>query len=301
MLNEIPFLGAGLGFRREIKEEILSAADRIGFLELIADQYIDKPLVREQEAAELSQKFPVVLHGVDLSVGTDCPIDRAYLQGLRRVAEMVRPKWVSDHLCFTRVPGNSLGQLTPLSFHEEVVDIVVSHVRQVAEAFDCPFLLENISYYFVVPPSTMTEAEFITRVVRESGCWLLLDIANIRNNAVNNNYDPYEFIDRIPLDRVVQVHLAGSTYLKGVMIDSHSQPVSPEVFDLLRYAAPRMPALKGVLVERDQNFPPAEELFAELDKVREVLAVSWSPYYSPKSAGELPPGAAAAAPPGGPA
>jgi uncharacterized protein len=295
MLNEVPFLGAGLGFRRELKDEILSAADRIDFLELIVDQYIDKPLVREQEAADLSRKFPVVLHGVDLSIGTDCPIDEVYLEGFRRVAEMVKPKWVSDHLCFTRVPGNSLGQLTPLCFNENVVDIVVKHIKQAAGAFDCPFLIENISYYFVVPPSTMTEAEFITRIIRESGCWLLLDVTNLRNNAINHKYDPYEFLDRIPLDRVVQIHLAGSTRLKGLVIDSHSQPVHSEVFDLLRYAAPRMPALKGVLIERDQNFPPAEELFDELDKVREVLAESWVPHHLPGAPARLPHGRATAA------
>jgi uncharacterized protein len=280
LLDKVPFLGAGLGFRRIFKEEMLSAADRVDFLELITDQYIDRPLIKEREAAELSEKFPVVLHGVDLSIGTDCRIDEDYLAKFHHVARLTKPKWVSDHLCFTRVPGHSLGQLTPLPFTEHIVDLVVEHIKQISDTFDCPFLVENISYYFRVPPSTLSEAEFITRVVGESGCGLLLDLANVRNNAINNDYDAYRFLDEIPLDRVVQIHLAGSSYNGGLLIDTHSHPVPPEVFDLLRYAAPRMRNLKGVIIERDQNFPPFEELLGELDAVREILASHWAPHHA---------------------
>jgi len=275
MLEQVPFLGVGLSFRRELKDQILAALDRIDFLELIADQYIDKPWIREQEASDLAEKLPLILHGVDFSIGTDCPIDDSYLQKFHRIAEISKPKWVSDHLCFTGVPGNSLGQLTPLPFTDYTVDYVVRHIKEIASTFDCPFLIENISYYFLLPPSTMMEAEFITRVVRNSGCWLLLDLANVRNNAINNNYNPYEFLDQVPLDRVVQIHLAGGFYKRGLLLDSHSDPVHPEVFDMLRYVAPKMPNLKGINIERDQNFPPLGELLAEMDHVREILASDW--------------------------
>jgi len=247
-------------------------AERIDFLELIADQYIDKPLIREQEAAELAQQFPLILHGVDFSVGTDCVIDDNYLEKFHRAAEFAKPKWVSDHLCFTGVPGNSLGQLTPLPFTEQTVDIVVRNIKAIAGTFNCPFLIENISYYFLVPPSSLAEAEFITRVVHGADCWLLLDLANLRNNAINNNYDPYKFLDEIPLERVVQIHLAGGYYRRGLLLDTHSESIHPEVFDLLRYATPRMSQLRGINIERDQNFPPLSELLADLDTAREILA-----------------------------
>lgn len=287
MLEEIPFLGAGLGFRRVLKDEILASRGKIDFLEIISDQYIDRPLIKEEEAVELAQKFPVVLHGVDLSIGTDCPIDDDYLKKIHHVARLTKPKWVSDHLCFTGVPGHSLGQLTPLPFTDNTVRIVVEHIKQISATFDCPFLVENISYYFLISPTTMSEAEFITRVVGESGCGLLLDLANVRNNAINNNYDPIKFLDQIPLDRVVQIHLAGSSFNRGLMIDTHSHPVDREVFEMLRYTAPKMPMLKGVIVERDQNYPPFEELLAELDQIRDILASDWKPYHASGIAGEL--------------
>lgn len=283
MLEEIPFLGAGLGFRQEFKEDILRAVDRIGFLELISDQYIDKSPIKEQEASNLKEKFPLVLHGVDLSIGTDSPTDEIYLEKIRRIAGRIKPHWVSDHLCFTRVPGMSLGQLTPVSFNENTVEFVVRHIKEVSAVFDCPFLVENISYYFLVPPISMTEAEFITRVIREAGCWLLLDITNVMNNATNNHYDPYEFLDGIPLDKVVQIHLAGGSYSNGIMLDTHSHPVHSDVFNLLRYAVPKMPELKGVSIERDQNFPPFEEILSDLDEIRAILNTNWMPYYSLKS------------------
>jgi len=279
MLPEVPFLGVGLGFRRELEKEILSAPQRIDFLELIADQYIDRPDNREQEAANLAARFPIILHGVDFSVGTDCPVDESYLRSFCRVADLTRARWVSDHLCLTRVPGNSLGQLTPLSFTDEMVKIAAGHIAEIAEAVSRPFLIENISYYFLMPSAVLSEAEFLTAVVEESKCWILLDLANVLNNAVNHNYDPYEFLDQIPLERVVQIHLAGSTYSGKLLIDSHSQPVPPKVFELLRYVAPRMPSLRGVLLERDQNFPPLDGLLSELEVVREILRTHWAPYY----------------------
>jgi uncharacterized protein (UPF0276 family) len=272
MLNEIPFLGAGLGFRKELKEGILANPERVDFLELILDQYINKPPFKEQEACELARRFPLVIHGVDLSIGTDCAPDLTYLDHMQRLAELVDAKWVSDHLSITRVPGNTLGQLTPLSFNENLVDIVVRHIDTITKVIKRPFLVENISYYFTIPPTTLSEAEFITRVAENSGCYLLLDLTNLLNNSTNNGYDPFEFLDQIPLDRVVQIHLAGSSYHRNLWLDTHNRPVPPSVFELLQYAAPRMPQLKGVLIERDQDFPPIDELFGELDRAREILA-----------------------------
>ena len=279
MLQGVPFLGAGLGFRREIGKEILSASQQVNFLELIADQYIDRPGIREQEAADLATRFPVVLHGVDFSVGTDCPLDETYLRSFCRIADLTKAHWVSDHLCLTRIPGNSLGQLTPLSFTDETVRIAAKHISEIADAVGRPFLIENISYYFTMPAAVMTEAEFITAVVREANCWLLLDLANVMNNAANQGYDARLFLDQLPLDRVVQIHLAGSSYSGPLLIDSHSQPVPDQVFELLKYVAPRMPSLRGVLLERDQNFPPIEELVAELEVTRQILKTHWAPYY----------------------
>jgi uncharacterized protein (UPF0276 family) len=269
------FLGVGLGFRQELRTIILEKADSIDFLELLTDQYMDMPPRKEQEARELSTMFPLVLHGVDLSIGTDQPPDLEYVRKMRQVAEWTRPEWISDHLCFTRVPGLNLGQLTPLSFTDEAAAVAARNIRIVANELDQPFAVENISYYFRIPQSTLTEAEFLTRVVTEADCYLLLDLTNVVNNAVNNSYDPAEFLDRIPLERVIQVHLAGGYWQDGVLLDTHSHPVPADVLELLAMTAPRMPALKAVMIERDQNFPAGSELLAELHRVREVLATTW--------------------------
>lgn len=282
MLEDCPLKGAGLSFRQELKEGILAAPHRVDLLELISDQYIDKSPLKEKEAESLARDFPIVLHGVELSIGTDCQINDEYLKKLHRLADAVNPLWVSDHLCFTGVPGSNLAQLTPIAFTERMVKTVSRKIKQVAATFDCPFLLENISYYFLVPPSEMSEAEFITNVVHESDCWLLLDLANLLNNATNHQYDPFEFLDRIPLERVVQIHLAGGSYKKNLLLDTHSHPIHAEEFDMLRYAAPRMPMLRGVIIERDQNFPPIEELFAEVDSIRDCLANHWMPHHATK-------------------
>jgi len=274
------FLGAGLSYRRELNDGIFSAPDRVDFLELLTDQYMDMPPHKEEEARFLGTQFPIVLHGVDLSIGTAGPIDKQYVEKMQQIAEWVKARWVSDHLCFTRTRDLNIGQLTPLVFNEEIASLTAANIAEVIRNFDCPFLVENISYYFTIPSSTLSEAEFITRVVRESGCWLLLDLANIQNNAINNHYDPFEFIDQIPLDRVIQIHLAGGYYHRGILLDTHSHPVPADVFDLLRYAVPQMPALRGVIIERDQNYPPFSDLLSELDETRSILETHWAPRHS---------------------
>jgi uncharacterized protein (UPF0276 family) len=152
--------------------------------------------------------------------------------------------------------------------------VAARNIRIVANELDQPFAVENISYYFQVPHSTMTEAEFLTRVITEADCYLLLDLTNVVNNAVNNSYDPAEFLDRVPLERVLQVHLAGGYWQDGVLLDTHSHPVPTDVLDLLSVTAPRMPALKAVMIERDQNFPVGNEMLAELHHVRDVLTAT---------------------------
>ncbi|MEK6300964.1 MAG: DUF692 domain-containing protein [Acidobacteriota bacterium] len=278
--SDLPFLGVGLGFRQEIKEDLLRYSNRIDFLEVMTEHYIDMPPHKRAEVQELAEVVPLVLHGVELSIGTFGSVDQSHLQKMRQVADWARAYWVSDHLCLTRVPGLAIGNLTPVPFSEASSANIIANARYAASSFDCPFLLENISYYFQPLPREMSEAEFISRVVEGADCYLLLDLTNVQNNAVNMNYDPYVFLDSVPLERVVQIHLAGGYYLSSVLLDTHSHPVPSDVFDLLRYVAPRMPNLRGILIERDQNFPPFGELLDELDQVRDVVRNHWGPYHA---------------------
>src|SRR5205085_2051094 len=184
---------------------------------------------------KISKLFPIVPHGIDLSVGTDVPVEEEYLTGLQTLIERVDPPWVTDHLCFTRVPGVNIGQLTPLQFSDRIIQIVIDKVKSVKASINRPFLLENITYYFKIPGSELPEAEFITRVLEGADVSMLLDVCNLFMNAQNHDYDPYKFLESIPLERVVQLHIAGGLRQKNKWVDTHSQAVHEEVFELVDY------------------------------------------------------------------
>lgn len=271
-LEEIPFLGAGIGYRSKFEEGIFSNSDQIGFLELLSDHYINCIPGREDEAINLSKQFPIVLHGVSLSLGTDQAVTSDYLSGLVKISEKVNPLWVSDHICFTKAGDYDVNSLTPLSFNKKSVEIIVRNIKHVKSAFSCPFLVENISYLFKVPPTTMSEYDFINDILELSDCFLLLDLTNLYNNSVNFNYDPYRFLDGLTLERVVQIHLAGGVFEGDLLIDSHNNSVPAEVFNLLRYTLPRTPNLKGINIERDGNFPAFSEILNEINQINRLCA-----------------------------
>lgn len=268
MSNDLPALGVGLGWREAIAPSILNNLDRVDWCELIAEHFIDVAPDRLNYIAEVSTTLPLVPHGVDLSLGTDAPLDDDYLRGLRTLLDAVDAPWHTDHLCFTRVEGFNLGQLGPLQFSDDVVDIVARHATRVKAVCQRPFLLENITYDFVVPGSGLTEAEFIRRVLVKADVGMLLDVTNLVINSTNHRYDAYEFLDTIPLDRVVQLHIAGGYEEQGTLIDSHSHPVPDCVFDLTSYILDRAD-VSGILLERDTNFPASfSELLDELERAR---------------------------------
>jgi uncharacterized protein (UPF0276 family) len=190
---------------------------------------------------------------------------------LGRLVESVRPPWYTDHLCFTRVPGYNLGQLTPLQFSEQSAELVVRNIRRVKERIACPLLLENIAYRFTVPGDDLSEAEFLSGVVEAADIGILLDLCNLYVNSANYGYDPYEFLERIPMDRVVQLHLAGGVKTNGLWSDTHSQPVPKEVFELMEWVLRRAP-VRAALLERDSNFPSRfESLLEELAFARSLF------------------------------
>jgi uncharacterized protein len=269
-LKDIDYLGVGFGYRKQLRELIFQNTDQVECLEIISDQYIYNLPGKNLEVLKLTENFPVVLHGLELSLGTHCELNDSYVDKIKYLVELFKPKWLSDHLCFTGVPHNSLLTLTPLSFNKDVVDTVIKNIKLIASQLDCPFLIENISYLFAVPPTEMTEAQFLSSILEGADCYLLLDVTNLLNNAINHKYDPYDFLDRIPLERVVQVHLAGGRYYKDMIVDTHDSAIPDEVFNLFNYMLPKTPNLKGVIIERDANFEPAEDLMDELKKVKEI-------------------------------
>jgi uncharacterized protein (UPF0276 family) len=267
MYDEQPRLGVGLGYRLPLHDDIIANAHRIDFLEFISDQYLYASSEKLDRLTALREHFPLLPHGVGLSVGTAGALDDDYLKRLSSVGDLVDAHWLSDHLSFTKVPDTDIEQLTPLWFTEESLATVVRNMRQLRTVIDRPFLLENITYYFTLPDNDMTEAQFITRALEATDSGLLLDINNVWVNSVNHKFDPYEFLDSIPLERTLQIHLAGGKQVKDMVVDTHSTPVSEPVWDMLDYVLDRAP-VKAILLEWDQDWPEFEVLMQHLDRAR---------------------------------
>jgi uncharacterized protein (UPF0276 family) len=273
-MYDLPHLGVGLGYRVPLHDDILANADRIDFLEFISDQYLYAPQEKIDRLVALGETFPLIPHGIGMSIGTAEPLSPDYLRRLAGVVERVDAPWFSDHLSFTKVPDTDVEQLTPLWFTEESLATVRRNLRQVNEFIgDRQFLLENITYYFPVPGNEMTEAEFVTGVLDGNETGLLLDINNVYVNSVNLGFDPYEFLDSIPLERTVQIHLAGGTYVRDMLVDSHSAPVHEKVWEMLGYVLDRAP-VKAILLEWDQDWPQFGVLLDHLDRARALLRAS---------------------------
>jgi hypothetical protein len=265
----MPILGIGLGLRGEICDQIVAHRKAIDFLEFTPENY------RGNNATinwldRFAERFTLVSHSVSLSIGSIDPLDRSLLTTTRSFVKQFGLQWWSDHLCFTGVDGETGNDLFPLPWTEETIKHVASRIKEAQEIVELPLILENIPFYTRMPKGDFGEAEFIARTLEEADCGMLLDLNNLHVNSINHGFDPKEFLDRIPLERVVQIHLAGpGTYGKRT-IDTHGTPVPAAVFDLLDYVLSKQTQVKAVMIERDQYFPCFDELLKELNHVREI-------------------------------
>lgn len=264
-------LGVGLGFRLPLADAIRDHSDDISWLELQTEQYLPFTRARAQYLREHLSGVPVALHGSDLSIASDVPVDVQYIMDIKKLAEELDSEWVSDHICFTHEDGIYLGHLTPTPWTAANAKRIAGKARVIQEMLERPFLLENIAYDFVLA-AEIHETEFIAEIVSSSGCGLLLDVANIYANSVNHGFDPYDFIDRLPLGQVCEIHIAGGSWDQGKLVDSHDHPVSDGTWELLSYVCQRVGA-RNVLLERDDRFPDEfDEISIDLQKARDVVS-----------------------------
>ena len=270
MWTGLPDLGSGLGHRPQLAKAVDEHHDRIDWLEVITEEYLFAPADTRERLRGLAGRLPVVPHGVDLSIGSDHEVDGAYVAALAELVAEIGAPWFSDHLCFTRTDQIALGLLAPVIRTREVARRLGRRAQRVQEEVGRLFLLENITYY-VNLATPLTEAQFIAEVMEHCDCGLLLDLANLDINARNHGFDPLDFLDAIPLERVVQVHLAGG--IDGEMsVDSHGEAVPPRVWELLAELVSRT-HVRATLIERDRNFPADfGDLLAEVDRARTILA-----------------------------
>lgn len=265
--KSLPILGVGLGLRRELADETFASQNKIDWLEIVPENYMNLGGAIRDRLDSAIEKFPLVTHGVSLSIGSTDELSDKYVGDMKRFLNFIDAPWWSDHLCFSSVNGSYLHDLLPLPHSKEAVEHVAKRIKQAQAIVGRPFLLENISYYMNVPETAMSEWQFLSEVVEKADCGILLDVNNIYVNSVNHGFDPYLFIDNIPLERVVQIHLAGHGKRDEVIIDTHGNAVIEPVFELLKYVLERS-NVKAVMLERDQNYPDFDEILAELARIR---------------------------------
>ncbi|MCJ8273177.1 MAG: DUF692 domain-containing protein [Psychrosphaera sp.] len=269
-LDSIPYIGSGLGYRYQIHEGILAHQDEIDFLEIVTEKYIHSSPRALDSLAEMAEKFTIIPHGVSLSVGSCKVVSKTFLHDVKEICDLVKPPYYSDHLAVTQSPGIDLGHLSPIVYNKENLARVIDSVNRVQDTLEIPFVIENITKTLIMPGSTMSEEEFLTHLVEATGCGMLLDVTNLYINSVNFDFDPLEKAKNLPLHAVVQAHLAGGFWHEGKLIDSHSETIPNQVWQLFEQLLP-LTQMKGALIERDDNYPDFEELLAEVHKSKTIL------------------------------
>lgn len=227
-----PYLGFGLGLRPTHYQDILDGDPPIDWFEVISENYMvpgGRPVAMLEK---IRARYPIVMHGVSMSIASTAPLDMDYFTSLKALADRVEPKWISDHLCWTGVHGVNLHDLLPIPYTRQALDHVVSRMHKVQEILGRALTVENVSSYVQFGNSEMTEWEFIAELTKRTGCWLLFDVNNVFVSSFNHGFDAQNFVDAIPADRVVQFHLAGHTDMGTYIVDTHDHPVRGEVWDL---------------------------------------------------------------------
>lgn len=271
-----PLQGFGLGLRPGYYEDALRPQCPVDWFEIVSENYMvagGRPL---HVLDQIAERYPLAMHGVSLSIGGRDPLDRDYLRQLATLARRVRPRVISDHLCWTGGNGVHLHDLLPLPQTEEAVRHVAARVRDVQDALGRQILLENVSSYLRFAGDALDEAQFLSAVVAESGCGLLLDVNNAWVNGHNHGIDPRVMLDALPAAAVMQIHLAGHSIDalgSGLLVDTHDQPVCDDVWDLYAHAVRRFGEVPA-MIERDDNYPPFAELLAELARARDIAAMA---------------------------
>jgi len=262
-------LGHGLGLRRQHYEHILAHRPRVDWFEILSENYMvpgGRPLAMLDR---IRADYPMVMHGVSLSIGSSDPLDRDYLDALATLAERVEPAWISDHLCWTGVGGRNAHDLLPLPYTEEALAHVAGRILQVQDHLRRRIAIENVSSYLSFRHSTMSEWDFLAAVADRADCGILLDVNNVFVSSFNHDFDALAYLDAVPRERVWQFHLAGHSDRGDYLLDTHDHPVRPEVWALYAEACLRFGRV-STLLERDDHIPELPELLLELEQARTI-------------------------------
>lgn len=272
--SQIPAASVGIGLRRPHFSTLPQTERRVDFLELIPENFVGGPAPRggrhARVLAECAERWPILAHGVSMSLGGPDPLDHAYLRTLKRFLDRLGAPFYTDHLCFVTTGGRSTFDLLPLPFSEPAVRHVARRIREVADALERPVAIENISYYAELPTSTLDEGAFVRAVVEEADCLLLLDVNNVYVNAQNHGRAPLELLESLPLERACQIHMAGHVREGPRLLDHHGAPVDDAVWALYVEAIARTGPLP-TLIEWDTRIPDVDRVLDEADLARAAM------------------------------
>jgi hypothetical protein len=266
-----PRLGHGVGLRSEHYPEVIARQPDVDWFEVISENFMVPGGNPRKVLRTVRERYPVVMHGVSLSIGSMDPLDRRYLDELATLAAEVEPAWISDHLCWGSIDGVMAHDLLPLPYTEEALVHVVARVQQVQEHLGRRILLENVSSYLTFRHSALSEWEFLAEVARRADCGILLDVNNVFVSAHNHRFDPLKYIASLPPERVGQIHLAGHSRRGRLLIDTHDHPVPDPVWDLYRQAVGLI-GPRSTLIEWDAQIPTLDRLLDEAVQARRAEA-----------------------------
>ncbi|WP_257543791.1 DUF692 domain-containing protein [Sphingopyxis sp. DBS4] len=267
----VPSPGFGLGLRPDHYSDFLAGPQPVEWLEIISENYMvpgGRPLAMLDR---IRADYPMVMHGVSLSIGSDEPLDRAYLADLKALAERVEPLWISDHLCWTGIDAHNSHDLLPLPYDAPALQCVVDNIGRVQDFLGRRILIENPSSYVTFRSSDRSEWDFLADMAERADCLLLLDVNNIYVSARNHGFDPLDYLAGLPAGRIQQIHLAGHSDMGDYVIDTHDADVCDAVWNLYARAIAMFGPV-ATMIERDDNIPPLADVIAELDRARTVAA-----------------------------
>ncbi|MGY1917913.1 DUF692 domain-containing protein [Pseudomonas tolaasii] len=265
------FSGYGLGLRKEHYGDFLETSVPVDFVEVISENFMVEGGQPRHILRQVRERHPVALHGVSMSIGTAEGLDKAYLRRLKALVDEIEPLFVSDHLSWSRSGGFNAHDLLPVPYTEEALDLVCSNIHQAQDALGRTMLFENPSSYLAFDGAVMSEWDFIAAMAERTGCELLLDVNNVFVSASNHGFDALAFLDGIPAERVRQIHLAGHSQGRELLIDSHDSPVCGGVWALYAKARAKLGPV-ATMIERDDAIPPLADLLQELSMARALGA-----------------------------
>jgi len=269
MSSKLPQLGFGLGLRTNHYRDVLETRPDVDWFEVLTENYLvpgGKPL---NFLDQVAQHYPLVMHGVSMSIGGSDPLNFDYLRQVKRLSQRIDAKWISDHLCWTGVGGINAHDLLPLPYSEEAIRHIVQRIDQVQNFLGRQILLENVSSYLSYRCSEMLEWEFLSAIAEQADCLILLDVNNVYVSSFNHNFDAETYIRNLPALRIQQIHLAGHTHCGTHIIDTHDAVIVDDVWQLYAKTIQHLGPV-STMIERDDNIPPLYELLEELNTARQI-------------------------------